>query len=100
MLYEEPNTLAAALERAARRVPREQDAAALRLAAAVLRDDEIAASERQTQFLATLDPIQMIGVAALVLDQRGATGDENARSAAAHLHTAGLILTNERDEGA
>lgn len=92
MQYEEPNALADALDRAARRAAREQDAAALRLAAAVLRDDARAASERQSQFLAALDPLQLIGVAALVLDQRAASGASNAR-AAAHVHAAGLILT-------
>lgn len=91
MQYEEPNALADALDRAARRAAREQDAAALRLAAAVLRDNKRAA-EQQTQFLATLDPLQLISVAALVLDQRAASGASNAR-AAAHVHAAGLILT-------
>ena len=95
MQYEDPNEWAAALERAADREPRTPVAAVLRLAAAMLREDQRAAGERQTQFLAALDPIELISVAALLLDQRAA-GDETAHAATAHLHAAGLILTNER----
>lgn len=91
MPHEDATECADALERAADREPRAQVAALLRLAAAMLREDDRAASERQTQFLAELDPLQLISVAALVLDQRGATGDENARASAVHLQAAGLM---------
>jgi hypothetical protein len=95
MIYAEPNALAEAPERSARREQRPQVATTLRLAAAQLRDDRTTEG-RLTQLLAQIPVERLISVAALVLDQCAAEGDATARDAAAHLRAAGLRLTMDR----
>jgi hypothetical protein len=90
----EHNALADALHRVARREQRPQVGATLRLAAALLREDQTV-EERLTQLLATVPIEHLISIAALVLEQRAVEGDASARGAAAHLNAAGLLLTME-----
>ncbi|MFL5803547.1 MAG: hypothetical protein ACJ8CR_17610 [Roseiflexaceae bacterium] len=94
MTYPEPNMLADALERSARREQRPQVATTLRLAAAQLREDRTV-EERLTQLLALIPVERLISVAALMLDARAAEGDLPARDAAAHLRAAGMLVTME-----
>lgn len=69
--------------------------AALRMVAGALRGDEAAAGRWLTQFLHHVEIGELLGAAALKLEQAAAEGNMDARRAAAHVEAAGAIYYGE-----
>jgi hypothetical protein len=87
----DPIALAHTLEQLAHSQAQPHHASILRLAAAQLRNDPDL-DQHLSQLLAQLPAEQLIGIAAIALEQQAAAGDPSAAKAAAHLNLAGLLL--------
>jgi len=85
---------AATVERIAQQLDDDQALArlALRLAARLLQRDERAAHEQLTHLLHLLDVGELLSAASIKLELEAATGNVDARCAAAHIAAAGMIL--------